>query len=127
MSKLIAQLDLGEAIKINQTDSIADFAEYTTLTGLVNLIVPNLFILAGIIFLFLLIYAGLSIIAGDSSKSVEEGKKKLTTAIIGLLVMFSAYWIIQIVGIVVGINILGAPTGTVGPPTSVSPAVKVGP
>jgi hypothetical protein len=104
MSKLIAQLPLGQAVKVDGTRSLQDL--YPTLGSLVNLIVPNLFILAGVIFLFLLILGGFSIIASGSSKGVEEGQKKITTAIIGFLIMFSAYWVIQIVELLTGLTIL---------------------
>jgi uncharacterized membrane protein (Fun14 family) len=37
---------------------------------------------------------------------VDEGRQKVTMAIIGFVVMFSAYWVIQIVELLTGIAIL---------------------
>ncbi|MEO8581546.1 MAG: hypothetical protein ABI425_03090 [Patescibacteria group bacterium] len=104
MSNLLASIDLGTAIKINDTQSVGE--QYKDLGSLINLIVPNIFLLAGVIFLFLMIAGGLSIISSESTKSVEEGQKKITSALIGFVVMFSAYWIIQVVELLTGLKIL---------------------
>lgn len=103
MSNYIAVLPLGPAIKLSNDRSLSNV--YPNLASLINIIVPNLFVLAGVLFLFLLILGGFSIIYSDSTKGVEEGKKKITTAVLGFLVMFSAYWIIQIVTFVTGVQI----------------------
>jgi hypothetical protein len=104
MSRLLAQIDIGDRTLIGGNTGVSSV--YKTPADLINIIVPNLFILAGVIFLFLLILGGFAIISSGSAKSVEEGQKKVTTAIIGLLVMFSAYWIIQIVQLLTGVRIL---------------------
>src|SRR5690606_24160645 len=88
-------IDLKTAVKLNQNQSVGEV--FSTPTSLINLIVPNLFILAGLIFLFLLIIGGFGIITSGSSKGVEEGQKKLTTALLGFGIMFASYWIIQII------------------------------
>lgn len=104
MLNFIAQLDLGQATKVDGARGIEEL--YPDLGSLINVIVPNLFLLAGVIFLFLLILGGFSIISSGSSKGVEEGQKKITTAIIGFLIMFSAFWIVQIVELITGIEII---------------------
>ncbi len=110
MLHLLAQIDLEKSIVLG-CDAAGNCKtvgeKYKSLSDLVNLVVTNLFVFAGIFLLFLLILGGLSIIASDSSKGVEEGKKKITSAIIGFLVMFSAYWIIQIVEFITGVTIIG--------------------
>jgi hypothetical protein len=104
MSRLIAQINLQDAIKISEKNSVGDV--YSDLGKLIGIIVPNLFLLAGVLFLFLLIFGGFSIISSDSAKGVEDGKQKITSALIGFLVMFSAYWIVQIVEYLTGVPIL---------------------
>jgi len=110
-SKLLAQCEVGsggvsleDCVLIKDGQAVGQV--YDTPATLINVIVPNLFILAGVIFLFLMIFAGVRIISSDSSKGVEEGKKQLTTAVVGFLVMFSAYWIIQIVEFITKTQIL---------------------
>lgn len=103
-SRQLAEISLQSAVKLKNGAGVGQI--YTNLGDLINLVVRNLFVLAGVIFLFLLILGGIGIIAGGSTKSVEEGQKKITTAIIGFLIMFSAYWIVKIVEILTGIPIL---------------------
>lgn len=111
MSKYLAAIDLQDAIKISEDKNVGNV--YPDLATMINIIVPNIFLLAGIIFLFLLILGGFSIITSDSAKAVDEGKQKVTTALLGFLVMFSAYWIIQIVELLTGIAILSGSCGLI--------------
>lgn len=99
-------VSLEECILIRDGETVGGV--YDTPASLINVIVPNLFILAGVIFLFLMIFAGVSIIRGDSAKAVEESKKQLTTAVIGFVIMFSAYWIVQVVEFITQTPILNS-------------------
>ncbi len=86
-------------------------SQFTTIASLVNLLYKSLLVLAGIVFLFLVILGGFSYIAGageEKSNQVEKGKKAITWAIIGFLIIFSAYWLIQIVGLFTGVPILNS-------------------
>lgn len=97
-------LKLGECLKF-QTSNAA--TEYTTFSTLISNILPNIYIAAGLIILFMIMGGGFSIIAnaGNSEKQ-QSGKKVITTAIIGLIVLFSSYWIIQIIEVLTGVPIL---------------------
>jgi len=69
--------------------------------------------IASVILLALLIFGGISIIIGAGSSNPEstaKGKKAVTSAIIGFLIIFTAYWIIQIVAIIAGFPILNPST-----------------
>lgn len=56
----------------------------------------------------MLISAGFSFLtsAGDAKK-LEKGKQQLTYAVVGFLVIFVAYWLVQIAGFVFGIEEIG--------------------
>ena len=80
-------------------------AVYATPTSLINLLVPRIFVVAGLIFFFLLIYAVFLFITGDvkgKDKVFEVGQ----TAVIGFLIMFCAFWIVQLIKLITGANIL---------------------
>ncbi len=77
---------------------------YSTPGVIVNLIVSNLFVVAGIIIMFMIVGAGLSFLQ-NSDKGKEDAKNLATGAVIGFLVMFAAYWIVQIVKYVTGADI----------------------
>lgn len=79
---------------------------FSTTSSFINLFVPLIFVFAGIILFFLLIGGGFSIIAsGGNAKNVESGKNQVTGAILGFLVIFAAYWIIQIIETITGVKI----------------------
>lgn len=71
--------------------------------ALVNLIVEALFVFSGIILLGMIIYAGFLYIQ-DTSKGKDQAKDILTKALAGFVLMFSAYWIVQIVSAITGID-----------------------
>jgi hypothetical protein len=74
------------------------------------------FIAAGILLLFYLILGGFSILtSGGNPKNIEAGKNKITYALIGFLVIFTAYWLIQAIGYAFGLfsitELFGDPLG----------------
>lgn len=101
----IAQIDIGERF-------LGEGHFLTRLTGvgqLVSIILSNAMVVAGIIMLFLLIFGGISMIAGagrDNPEQAAKGKQAATAALIGFIIIFAAYWIIQIIEKLTGLNIL---------------------
>lgn len=94
---------LGDYLKLSDSTKVSEV--YDTPAFLVNLIVRNLFVLAGIILLAIGLYAGFQYITGGR-KGMDNAKQMLTAATVGFLLMFSAYWIIQVIKIVTGAEIL---------------------
>jgi phage shock protein PspC (stress-responsive transcriptional regulator) len=97
-------VNLGDCLTLKDGTTVA--ATYNKPAVLVDLIVRNAFILAGVIVFFLIIYAGFKFIT-DSTKGQEEAKTMMEAAGVGLILMFAAYWIIQIIKVVTGIDYLG--------------------
>jgi len=84
---------------------------FPTFGNLFSTILFNVYIIAGIIFLFLLIFGGLSFIIGAGSQDsgkVANGQKALTAAIGGFIVIFLSYFIIQIIEVITGVNIINS-------------------
>lgn len=97
-------LDLGDCYTLGVGgDPVKNI--YNNPTVLLNTIISTLYIASGVIFFFLIIYSGLKFISGGT-KGKDEAKTIMTTAIAGLVIMFVAYWIIQIVEIVTGSELL---------------------
>jgi len=95
-------IDLGNCLRLSNDKAIS--AVYSEPAFLVNLIVKNLFVVAGI-FLFLgIFYAGFKFVAADK-KGMEEGKNIFKSILIGFILMFSAYWILQIVKLLTGVDV----------------------
>ncbi len=95
-------INLGEELKLKTGQSVQDV--YDTPSKIVNLIVSNLFVIAGIVIFIFIIGAGFSFLQ-ESSQGKEEARNLATGAIIGFIVMFAAYWIVQIVAAVTGADI----------------------
>ncbi len=64
-------------------------------------------VVGGIIFFIKLLIAGFGLLtsAGDPAK-IQSATKGLTNAVVGLLIVFSAFFISQILQTILGINIL---------------------
>jgi hypothetical protein len=73
--------------------------------------IPNLislaFILGVIIFFFILIIGAIQwISSGGDKQAVENARGKVTNAIIGLVILFTVYAIIQLINIFFGVKLL---------------------
>lgn len=78
------------------------------LADIINAVVPYLFGFLGLIFIFVIIFGGFEFLtSGGNPEKVQAGKNKITYALAGLLIALAAYWIIQILQVVLGIRILG--------------------
>ena len=81
---------------------------FTDLGSIVSkLIGQYVFFFAGLILLLMLIMGGFQMLtsAGDPEK-VKAGQGKITTSLIGFLIIFAAYWLMQIIETVLGFKIL---------------------
>ena len=78
-----------------------------TLGGIVGNILPYLLTIAGLILFGMLVAGGFTMLAGAADKeSQEKGKQQITSALIGFIIIFLAYWIAQILQVIFKINIL---------------------
>lgn len=73
------------------------------ITGGINILLGA----AGIIAFFFLLIGGIQwIMAGGDKEGTEKSRKKITAALVGLAIVFSAYAIIFIIGALFNINLL---------------------
>ncbi len=64
-----------------------------------------LFPLAGLLVLLYLLLGGFQLMtSGGDPKKTQEAKGKITNALIGFVIVFIAYWLVQIVGTILGIE-----------------------
>jgi hypothetical protein len=101
MSHLLAQIDLKERFFQN-----ANVGGETSLYSLISRVLPNAYIIAGII-LFIYISAGgfMIISSAGNPEAAKNGQKIVTNAIIGFIVLFASYWLIQIIEVITGVKI----------------------
>lgn len=98
----LAQVDIGSKFgsPFGQTKGFAD---------LVSLVLSNAVYLAGVIVFFVFLFAGFSLLTGAGEQNPEKtakGKKAMTAAIFGFIIVFASYWIIKIVESLTGVTIL---------------------
>lgn len=83
-------------------------ADLTTPGGIISKALGSfVFPIAGIILFMVLLLGGFQMLAGaNNSKSLDEGKQRITAAIMGFILLFAAYWIAQLLELIFGIRIL---------------------
>ena len=79
--------------------------KFTTVASVINEAMKYLFVFAGIGLLLVILSSGFTLLtsAGDA-KALEKGKKGLTNGLTGFVIIFVAYWLVQLAGIVFGMK-----------------------
>jgi len=80
---------------------------------LVSKILPNVIVLASIIFFLLILFGGFGLIVGAGKqgdpKQAGQAKAALTWGVVGFLIVVSSYFILQIVSGIIGFDLLNPP------------------
>ena len=60
-------------------------------------------VIAGIILLFMIIASGYTLLtSAGNPEAIAKGKSRLTAALIGFIIVFAAFWIFQIIELLLG-------------------------
>lgn len=92
----------GDQINIQGQLSIPGYGGDTvTLGDIISYATQYILLFAGIGLLLMLLSGGFTFLtsAGDTKK-LEQGKARLTNALLGFLIIFAAYWLVQAAGII---------------------------
>lgn len=100
---------LAVDIKNQYFGSSPNAAKVGSDTGsLINTLIPNAIVAAGLIFLFMIMFAGFKMVvgagAGQSAQDAAKGKTALTWSIVGFLIVIFGYLILQVVGAMFGLD-----------------------
>lgn len=93
---------------VNIGDIFEPAKKFPTLGDLLNILLPNVLLIAGVILFILILAGGFMILKGAGSgdaQSAEKGQKAATFAVIGFVIIFVSYFVIQLIELVTGINI----------------------
>lgn len=89
------------------TDGTNPIQDVESPYAFISSILPNIYIISGILLLVYLVFGGFMIItSAGNPDDASKGKQVVTNAIMGFVIIFASYWIIQIVEIITGIQIL---------------------
>lgn len=111
MSKiLLSAIDIGMEFELKKDQGICEGGTctggYSSIGAFISSLLPNAFVVAGLILFFLILFAGFTMImAGGDSEKLSQGKKTLTAALAGFALIFASYWIIKIIEVITGIKI----------------------
>lgn len=77
----------------------------TSLGTIISKLLPYIFGGAGLILLLYLIFGGFEImLSGGSPERVKSGQARITNALVGFIIIFISFWIVQAVGLLLGLN-----------------------
>jgi hypothetical protein len=97
--KLTQETDINEIFLPGPTTNVAE---------IINLVLRYVFIFAGLLLFFFLIAGGFQLMTSpNDEKSITSARAKITNAIIGFLLLFAAYWIVQIIEYILGYQVIG--------------------
>lgn len=86
----------------------------TSLGQIISALLPNVIVFAGIFCFLLIIYGGFQLIVYggqfNSPQRVAQSRSMVTYGFIGFLLVVSAYFILQLIGAITGINFINPPT-----------------
>lgn len=105
---LLAQVNIGDELILDSAGTKIS-SVYTDFASLISLVVKNSITIAGIIFVILLLLGGFNFImaAGNNDpKKTQQAGQTITAALIGFVVVFLSYAIIQLIEFVTGFKIL---------------------
>lgn len=103
MKGLLAATD-----KIDLQDVGADFSGLKNLTvpAIVSGLIKMALVIAAIVFFFILVIGGIKWIASGGDKAqTESARNQITSALVGLVIVFAAWAIIALIQTFFGINI----------------------
>ncbi len=84
-------------------------AKFANIGELASVLLSNIYVVAGVVFLFMVVITGLSYIFGagnESPQKIQATQQTLLWTLVGLLVIIASYWIVQAIGVLTGFKIL---------------------
>lgn len=102
-------LKIGEYFSLggNRTAENAYESQNISIFSIISVIIKNLYVLVGIILLIMIFVGGLGMILNAGNpEAAKSSNKTMTSAVLGFAILIGAYWIVKIVEIVFGLQIL---------------------
>ena len=101
----MADLTLPNNVDVNMPSTFK--FKGRNLASIINELLKYVFPLAGLILFFMLIAGGFQLLTSiGNPEKTKKGYQKIVFALIGFLVIFISYWLMQILEKVLGIRVL---------------------
>lgn len=99
----LVQIDFNTLREAFPQDSLPRRADLN-LGAIISRLLPYIFILAGLMLFIYLIMGGFQLMtSGGDPKRAESAKGKITGAVIGFIIVFVSYWLVQILQVIFGL------------------------
>ncbi len=95
----------AETIELKPQGDFADLGNLT-IGGIVSGLIRLVLVIAALVFFFILVIGGIRWIASGGDKAnTEAARNQITAALVGLVIVFAAWAIVQLINVFFGINI----------------------
>ncbi len=99
-------LNISAGLKGESTKS-PYLRSFATPGGVVSRLLLFAFPIAGIILFLMIVWGGFEMVTGAANaKSMDAGKQRITAAVIGFILLFVSYWLMQLIELIFGLSIL---------------------
>ena len=96
---------LAQTVNLKPTGDFAALGNLT-ISEIISGLIVLILIIASIVFFFILVVGGIRWIASGGDKAQTEGaRSQITAALVGLVIVFAAWAIIEMINLFFGINI----------------------
>jgi len=86
-------------------ETVNPLARFGSIAAIVNILLPDLLIGAGIIFFVMIVYAGYQVMASSGKEeNLQKAQKLFTASIIGLIIVIGSFLAIKLLAHLFGIN-----------------------
>jgi hypothetical protein len=97
---------LAQGVNLPNYEGTGFKFENATPADIFNELIPYIYVLAGLILLFILIFGGIGLMtaAGDPKK-IEAAQGKITAGVIGFVIIFISYFLVKIAEVMLGVKV----------------------
>lgn len=100
LTAALAQINIGAGGQFSNLNNV-------TISSIISALVTIVLIVAALVFFFMLVIGGIRwITSGGDKAQTEAARGQITAALIGLVIVFAAWAIINLINTFFGINIL---------------------
>jgi hypothetical protein len=104
----LAVLAAQEEIIINPDKGLAGQLKDLTLSGIISAAIQLILVIASIVFFFILVVGGIRwIVSGGDKAQTETARNQITAALVGLVIVFSAWAIVSLINVFFGVDLFG--------------------
>lgn len=105
MSLMNLAVMAAEEIQLKPTGEFSALGDLS-IGGIVSGFIRLILVVAALVFFFILVIGGISwITSGGDKAKTEESRNRITAALVGLVIVFAAWAIVQLINVFFGIDI----------------------